>query len=270
MIKQSYSLCDSMELALTSSLILPPETTSLYVGSYFCDRYFCTTPGKVWNAAFALARECREGAVLVIPTPSQAYLAQVKALTLQLASKYADVLHEIVLNDYAMLQWAQETLPALPRWCGRTMSKDLRDPRYSLPSQEVKLLEAAEKGELWNLQVIGVEADLVTAPAIFRNRQMILAVHLPLAYVTTGRLCEFGSIGKPLHEKFRLSSNCKRQCTDNWLTYENHGFSFLKYGRAVFTSNEHIETLLPPQQLRIIRSALADHLKETSGKEDEE
>lgn len=54
MVKQSYSLCDSMELVLTSSLILSPETASLYVGSYFCDRYFCTTPGNIWDTAFTL------------------------------------------------------------------------------------------------------------------------------------------------------------------------------------------------------------------------
>lgn len=267
MTKQAYSLCDAMELALTGSLTPPDDAALLYVGSYFCDRYFCSTPEGVWEAAFALAGTFREGAVLVVPTPSQAQLARTKAIVLRLAEKFAGLIREIVLNDYAMLRWAQEALPGLPRWCGRTMSKDLRDPRYPRPSQEVKLLETAEQGGLWGLEVLGVEADLLNPPALPAERRLLLAVHLPLACVTVGRLCEFGSIGKPLEEKFRLSGSCSRQCTANWLTYENRGYSFLKFGRAVYTGNGHIRAALPEGQLRIIHSALADHLQKAGGRE---
>lgn len=265
--QQAYSLCDAMELALSPSPLLPPEAALLYVGSYFCDRYFCTTPESVWEAAFALAQGFPEGAVLVVPTPSQAQLERVKEVVLRLAEKHAGLLREIVLNDYAMLRWAQEALPSLPRWCGRAMSKDFRDPRYPLPSQRIKLLDTAENSNLMNLQVLGVEADPVNPLSLPQDRNLLVAVHVPLAYVTMGRLCEFGSIGKPLDQKFRPGGSCSRQCTDNWLIYENRGFSFVKCGRAVYTSNKHIQAELPDGQLRIIHSALANCLQTAGGEE---
>lgn len=268
MIEHAYSLCDAMELAQSGALTLPAGTSLIYVGAYFCDHYFCHTPAAVWDACFSLAQRHSCGAVLVVPTPSQTQLEAVKETILRLVRAYPDVLREIVLNDYAMLLWAQETLPALPRWCGRTMSKDMRDPRYALPSQEVKLLQYAQDGALPGSPVIGVEADLLSRPALPEDRRLMLAAHVPLACVTMGRICELGSIGRPLHEKFRLTTRCRRQCTDNWLTYENNGCTFLKYGRAVYTPNDQVTALLPDQLVRVIHSALADHLPAPAGKGD--
>ena len=43
-----YSYCDVMDYAMQNEF--PTDIELIYVGSYFCDKYFCGISEKYWDA----------------------------------------------------------------------------------------------------------------------------------------------------------------------------------------------------------------------------
>lgn len=254
--QHAYNVCDMMECLLEDDCIIPACVEWVYLGSYFCDLYFCRTPRSVWKKCFDKVKELGKRIVLVIPTPSQKQLAPLKLLVNKLISEFSEEIDEMVLNDYAMLAFAEQHFPNIKRWEGRMLSKETRDPRYSPNEQSAKQFERAIHNDLFGFSVMGVEADPVAPINVVETGECMLALHTPYAYVSMGRICEFGSIGMQLVDKFRLDHTCGRQCIQNWLLYENHGCKFVKYGRAIFTPNEDVVARCSQGNFRIIHSAL--------------
>ena len=118
-----YSYCDVMDYAMQNEF--PTDIELIYVGSYFCDKYFCGISEKYWDAIMHKAIEKKILVALVIPTPSQTLLDQLKLIVDKLLERYANVISEVVVNDYAMLKYMLK-YTTLKIWCGRTMSKDIR------------------------------------------------------------------------------------------------------------------------------------------------
>lgn len=101
-----YSYCDAMDIAEKNEIADHAEL--IYVGSYFCDRYFCRISENSWDMIFRKVESKHKSAVLVIPTPSQNMLVQIKKNVDKLISRYYDIITEIVVNDFAMLRYASE------------------------------------------------------------------------------------------------------------------------------------------------------------------
>lgn len=253
----AYSFCDAMNL---SSVCKVPEISEyIYLGSYFCDRYFCGISEKVWNDAFSMIREIGKKAVLVIPTASQKQLNQVKQITETILNNYSDAVSEISANDFAMLQWIS-SFSDVKLWCGRTMSKETRDPRCDIPRQTAKLYERVSEMKVFGIKIAGVEIDPVYPVDVNISENVILGIHVPYAYITFGRHCEIGSYGAELERKFRIDRNCGRQCESNWILYENE--KFFKYGRTVYSDNSSIISGISEyRNIRIIDSAISEKIK---------
>ncbi len=256
-VQRAYSFCDAMEL-----IGKPPEEacSRIYIGSSFCDQYFLRVSSAMWERARASGMKL----TLVVPIPGQSRLRQVKEKLDDLISFFSDALDEAVVNDYAMLGWIGSRYPSLSLWCGRLLVKDTRDPRYSDGSSTCKLLDHLKAGSLFGYPVKGVELDLFAPLQLDRVPPVILGVHLPYGYVSTGRLCEAASIGKAVKEKFRPASGCSGQCEKTWITYDSGGVPLLKYGRAVYSRTDvrFLSDGLPPEtRVRLIDDGFAAKLR---------
>lgn len=257
-IQYAYSLCDAMEFFLKERPVIGSRTEKIYLGSYFCDRYYCSTPASVWRDCFDIIRKHSADAVLVVPTPSQQRLAEVKKRTEELMEQYSEQIHEIVVNDGAMLEWFSSQFPDQSIWLGRTMDKELRDPRYFLPGAHKKLLEQVDTGFYSQANILGVETDMTNLNTQLHSVSAFqLGIHTPFAYLSMGRICEFASIGFPPSEKFQLYRPCRRQCMSYWIWCEQDTLSFLKHGRAVYTPVTGEIPLNHDANIRIIESVLS-------------
>lgn len=253
-VQHAYDLCDAMEFFLTACNAISPQVQFVYVGSYFCDQYFCQTPNKVWQMCFQRIKDHGASAVLVIPTPSQQRLAVIKQRIACLMEKYGDQIQEIVVNDPGMMSWITSTYPEKALWLGRIMDKELRDPRYDLPQIHKKLWEQAD-----DERFVGVEMDLFRLnPDLIPELGCRLGIHTSLVYLTMGRICEFSAIGFPTAEKFQLYRPCRRQCVSNWQWEEQGDHVFLKHGRAVYTPAAEKPTLASDANVRLIESVLIE------------
>ena len=263
-IHYAYNLCDAMEFFTERHFVLPEHTEQMYLGSYFCDRYYCNTSPRIWQECFAAARKQGVTGVLVIPTPSQCLLEVLKRQTENLMDSYGEQIREVVVNDNGMLEWIAAQYPRIGIWLGRTMDKELRDPRYCLPGVHGKLLEQVERGWHSRGRILGVESDVTDVSANdFPVSHYGLGIHVPFAYLTMGRICEFGSIGLPTEEKFQLYRPCKRQCMSHWMWFEQNAQCFLKHGRAVYTPVMGELGKNHPANIRVIESVLSVKTGET-------
>lgn len=259
-VQHAYDLCDAMEYFLTASTTISPQVQFTYLGSYFCDRYFCHTPDNVWQMCFQRIRDHGSSAVLVIPTPSQQRLTIIKQRITFLLEKYDAQIQEIVVNDPGMVTWIASTYPQKSLWLGRIMDKELRDPRYSLPRMHKKLLEQAK-----DEQFVGVEVDISQLdPALLPVADCRLGIHTSLVYLTMGRICEFSAIGLHMSEKFQMYRPCYRQCISNWLREEQGGYVFFKHGRAVYTPVSEKSALAPNANVRLIESILGEKFRDST------
>lgn len=253
-----YSYCDVMDYAMQNEF--PTDIELIYVGSYFCDKYFCGISEKYWDAIMHKAIEKKILVALVIPTPSQTLLDQLKLIVDKLLERYANVISEVVVNDYAMLKYMLK-YTTLKIWCGRTMSKDIRDSRYPTNQRNCKLYEHVCAGEIMGMHnvIYGVEVDVVGSLSVVPSQNVMLGVHVPLAYITFGRHCEIGSSELPIEEKFRLDKYCGRQCEKNWIIYSEG--AFIKYGRTIYCGNFSIVKNIPNTlYVRWIKNAIADKI----------
>lgn len=258
-----YSLCEIMEIVECQNFLIPDQAEYIYIGSEFCDQYYVATGIDLWAKCFEVIKKEGKKGILVIPVPSQKHLHEVKEKTIYLLKIYGRGIQEIVVNDFAMLQWMNQ-LSEKPLWCGRLLSKEPRDPRHIEQKQVFKLYERAKKDTLFGVSVKGVEIDNINYAKINLGNNRMAGIHVPYAYVSMGRICEIGSIGYKMDQKFRLTNACMRQCLSYYQEYDNHNIQFLKFGQAVYTYNQHIlETMPQNESIRIIYSAISDWIKQS-------
>lgn len=230
------SFCDCMEKLICENYTLPDTAEYIYIGSYFCDRYFLNTPEETWRVCLYHINNMSRKAVLVIPIPGQNLLKNI----LDKVEKLVDTgnISELVVNDPGMLRWCGKMFPEMDIWSGRLMSKEIRDPRYNMEFQIPDRYELCRDGTLYGITVKGVESDPVFPLRVKLSDHCQLGVHTPYAFISASRYCEIGSIGQSLAKKFRLDTKCGRQCIDCGLIYKNRGITFYKSGRAVLTDSQ--------------------------------
>lgn len=229
----AYSFCDCMEELARNTYTLPETAEYIYIGSYFCDRYFVNTPKDIWRVCMDKAGRSGCKIVLVVPLPGQQLLKKVCSLLPELMDN--NQISELVVNDPGMLLRCGKQFPEIPLWSGRLMSKEIRDPRYDMGVQNPDRYELASDGTLYGIRIKGVEADPVFPMKYQKSDRCRLAVHTPYAFISASRYCELGSLSQQLDRKFRLDTGCGRECISCGLTYRYRDVTFYKAGRAVLT-----------------------------------
>ncbi len=231
-----------------------PYCERLYVGSYFCENFFCWISDSFHENVRNLCREYDMGATLVVPIIGQAFFERAQQRLFDVLDRYGDVYDEVVVNDVALFQQlARETDKRIG--LGRLFSKEQRDARYAdlaertaMPKLSAEARDclkalAARSGEA---TVPLIEIDPVSAvvdvsalvESAEQTAQPEIAIHLPFCFATTGRNCGPASIDDPDDEKFRLGQGCTQHCLRMAQGYRTReGARYQKHGRTYYFKN---------------------------------
>ena len=238
----------------------------IYIGSYFCSQYFLHQSEEILGQLKAVCKEQQIPISLVIPTFSQKDLERGKQKIEQIKHSLELLVDELVVNDYGMLTYVKETYK-LPIYLGRLFAKDYRDPRYENYFNEVLkpkifnhyMLELIKDFEVKGLELdpthIGV--DLREAPS-----WLTIGMHGPYCYMTTGHICEYASLDKPIEKKFRPNNPCAHECTSHVIRYDlEDEREWLRLGKTIYFENrecttyeiDHIRNIYFPIDLEVGR-----------------
>lgn len=218
-----------------------PEVKRIYAGSNFCSQYFLHI--NWWKLLFEECRNRGWKLTLTLPVFSQKDLKKGKERIGEILGQGTDVIDEITVNDVGMLHY-------ISRECGgkinlgRLFFKDARDVRireYDEGTVVPNLLVSWESHPLGNVQIHGIELDRMSSRIDLSDcplSGMILGVHSPFCYMSTGNICKFASIHKEMEYKFRPNIPCAMECAE---IYEHYRARFggkdsdvIRFGRTIY------------------------------------
>lgn len=223
-----------------NDLVASGRYSRVYLGSYFCDRYFCALPPGVFARTLDACAQAGLPATLVVPIPAEgAFDSVVERLGALLEQGVA--IDEVTCNDLGTLAWCTERCDRRLN-AGRLFSRDVREPRdpgFMAHPTAPALLTRERSAAFPGCRVDGYEFDPVTpvtdlsgAPA-----DAVCALHADWCYASTGKICEVASIGKPAERKFRPNEACTCACLHYVLEHrprEAGAPAYFKHGRTVY------------------------------------
>lgn len=198
----------------------------LYLGSSFCSQYFLHLTNC--DAAFTYCKDRGIPVTLTIPVFTQRDLEDGKRRIDALLAAGGACIDEITVNDLGMLHYIREHQPAYRVNLGRLFSKDPRDCRvsdYKDKTVTPMLLTHLDDAYWQDMEINAIELDQTNAHLDLSNPSwlgIISCIHIPYCYMTTGNICEFASIHRPIQEKFRPNLRCSMECAHITETYPAH------------------------------------------------
>lgn len=182
-----------------------PYIERLEFGSNFCPLEFLRS---TWDMKMQLwqgfSQRYSVPLTLVLPITNESLLPALKRRVAQLLQDYKELIDEVVVNDYGMLEWVSNSFE-VNLGIGRLFSKDLRDPRYAeafpavyrpalLTGGLALLKEQYPRITFAEFDPAGWSVDLSGAPL-----GVVPALHTPYFFASTGRICEAASaqLGHP-------------------------------------------------------------------------
>lgn len=218
----------------------------IYIGSYFCDNYFlkCNYDKIIKLIYSSFDKKCK--ITLVIPVPTERTLNEMKK-QLNIIRNFSDYIDEITVNDYGMLVYISEYFNSNPDIqikinMGRIFFKDYRDPRYSdyfntewKPKYDTLFL----KNLIAEYKINSIEIDVTHKAMIIPNiNNVIIGMHTPYTYMTTGKICEYASQYREITKKFRPCILCSKECNDSYIEYKiEDNRKWLRIGKTLFFEN---------------------------------
>lgn len=220
------------------------EIERLYIGSSFCCRYFLHFTPLILNQLQEMIsfKGYKFKITLVLPIFSEVTLTKGKELIKDLLEKYPSLIDEVTVNDFGMLEYISKLNIKIN--VGRLMNKDTRDIRqndyYNIQHTPDILSYQVSIFDRYNINRF--EIDVTNRFLNLDSEKIKFSVYAPFVYATTGNVCEYASIDKPLNKKFRTNDECHYHCTYTHITY--HDFEnniYVKYGRTVYFEVEDFE-----------------------------
>ena len=228
----------------------------IYIGSYFCAQYFLNIPRKIIEEINEFCHKENIRITLVIPIFSEKNLEKGKQKIQEYIHELKEVLDEVTVNDYGMLDYVTSHYN-LKYNIGRLFMKDYRDLRYpeyfntilhpkAFNSYFYKIIDKYRISGIEfdpTHKTVNLETYIPNKAVSLKNRPQIeMGMHRPYCYVTVGQICEFGSIHKDIEKKFRPNEVCQGECNDNIFCYEfGDGHKWLRVGRAIYFDNRNCE-----------------------------
>lgn len=246
-ITECLSLCDRME----EKNIKKQENNGrnikrVYLGSYFCSNYFMNLD---LNLLERIVTECIYNDIditLVIPIITEKNFKAMKEKIEKLFKFAGDSIDEITVNDYGTLECMHQQYPIALN-LGRLFAKDYRDPRYQDSFDmtcKPNIFTTEFQTIVKRFHIKGIEFDPISKCLDFSEAipELSYAIHSPYCYVTTGQICEFGSISNQNEKKFRPNSDCHRECVNITKTYGlQEEQEWYRLGKAVYFKNNDCE-----------------------------
>jgi hypothetical protein len=179
----------------------------LYLGDEFCHHLIPTLPDL--ETALAWCAERRIPLTLATPPVTDEGIQDLRPLLARLQGE-ADA--EVVANDWGTLRLLQRDYPGLKRVLGRTLRRQIKDPRAEAASATAAMTDGYA-ALLNQLGVAMISADrLPDGPTA-----LPLAMHVPYEFVTSGRICSISGVPFPDPKKFLVDFSCPKPCRDFYL-----------------------------------------------------
>lgn len=255
---ECFSLCDRMEDWNVSMKDLEKKKIKrFYLGSYFCSNYFLNLDLNLFERIVTESIYNRCDITLVIPIITEKNFESMKEKLDKLFRFAGDCIDEITVNDYGTMAYLSRQYP-LPLNMGRLFTKDYRDPRYK-DSYDMICKPKIFTTEFFKIiqcfSIKGIEFDptnrCIDLSEVYPG--LSYAVHTPYCYVTTGQICEYGSISNKLEKKFYPNADCHRECMKVMTTYElQDGQEWYRVGKAVYFKNRTCEVIGIEKVRRIV------------------
>jgi hypothetical protein len=210
----------------------------LYLGDEFCHHLIPT----LLDLETALTWCQERGVPLTLATPpvTDDGLQDLRPLFMRLQSAPGA---EVVANDWGTLRVLQREFPQLGRVLGRTLRRQIKDPR----AEQAAATGAMTDGYQALLTKLGV--TMISADRLPDDPTTLpLAMHLPYEFVTTGRICSISGVPFPDHKKFLVDFSCPKPCRDFYLDLQDASVqgSMRQKGNTLYAHNGG-ETLLRPE-----------------------
>lgn len=216
----------------------------IYMGSYFCDEFFLRTD---YDNLIKLVQEINKNIriTLVLPIFCEKNLNSGKDLMDRLLQDYGSVVDEITVNDYGMLTYIRDNFN-LKLNMGRLFFKDYRDPRYPEYFEDTwkpKGFNALLKHNIEKFGIHEIEIDITHKSVdLSENPGCVVGLHTPYTYMTTGKICEYASMYRPVQKKFRPNISCERECLNAFIRYNlDDGRTWVRVGRTIYFENNCIK-----------------------------
>jgi len=210
-----------------------------YIGSYFCGKYFMRSIHFFMQYLSGFFTENQLHVTLVIPSvpeTSNEALKQSISGFFACCGEYAD---ELVVNDYGMLQFAQQLKDFYPVriTAGRMFSKNFRDPRYPNYGKESSLVFFPE---MLRGAVSAIEVDLTSSKLDFSEIDDAIEIHAhyPYVYVTGGQNCQFAAAMHPAGQQFIGRPGCGLSCMNGYMETTAEDAVFFHIGKGLYTRND--------------------------------
>lgn len=205
-------------------------------GNEFCE-HLIPSPTAL-EAALSAAQTRSLNFTFLTPYVSNVCLAELRTLFAVLAQHSN---HEVVFNDWGVLNLLRREFPTLIPVQGRLLNKSLRDPRVTTmyasapaPTAALSSLQrsnldcASYTGFLARLGVGGIEMDNLPQgnDLSFAENGIGINVYLPFGFISTSRICMAAGLHYHKSDKFQPGAPCRHECQTHLLeyTYTNSPF----------------------------------------------
>lgn len=208
----------------------------LYIGSYFCEKYFIKTCRIFLQIAGPWMKSAKMRLTLVVPIPSGNILEPVKNTLFETLHDYPDLIDEVIVNDYGMLNSlvAFNEEYSVRIIAGRLFFRNYRDARYGWDQKIAGKLMfpggLAGKVCAADLDLVSEEMDLSEIPD-----DVEIHIHYPYVYTSLTHICEFASVRMGDEKKFRTMLPCGNACMNAWFQTVAEQTEYLHFGKAVYT-----------------------------------
>lgn len=236
----------------------------IYIGSYFCGQYFLHQSKEMLDELRGFCEKEGVALTLVVPTFSEKDLERGKEKLATIKEWLGKIIDEVVVNDYGMLAYVSDRYH-VSLHLGRLFTKDYRDPRYEEYFNQVlspKIFNKYMLELVKAFKVKGVEFDPTHVGINFREapEELIVGIHGPYCYMTTGHICEYASLNKEIDKKFRPNNPCTHECSSHIISYDlEDDREWLRIGKTIYFENrecsiyelEHMRMIYFPIDLEV-------------------
>lgn len=212
------------------------EFDRLFVGSYFCGRYFLHFRKHHLDAVKRIAEKKSVRLVLVVPIFSQELLEKGKQAVREAIHTLSGYIDAVTVNDLGMLVWIARTF-RLPVLLGRLFAKDARDFRY----EELRIRERIPTLLSGTYQLLTRQYPCIAGAEldnIYRSDALPgdipISMHVPYVYQSVGHLCPYANMESSGFGPFTANRSCSFSCMRNLLEYYNEDEAVVRVGRAAF------------------------------------
>lgn len=218
------------------------EIDEIYIGSYFCEKYFLHIEDEIFTKINAFCESNDIKVSLVIPMSSEKDLKNVKEKIDFAVRLFSSKISALTINDFGMLEYASRNYK-FPIALGRLLFKQSRDIRYDTFRDDIPPYEICSL-HLHNLikdyPIKAIELDDVRSNTVLSNQfGYEVYVHSPVVYMSVGMVCEYASAGLANSKKFRPNNTCAHQCSKYCTEYIGvNAKRFYKHGRTIYYNGD--------------------------------